>query len=228
MSRKIKLLTSILFLSFILTGCDMEKTHRNIYLLSADELISYYEFTEEEIGEYDVQEFIDAYMYTDEVFESAFAEYQHNYILWKMERYFAEEDIEYALLTPGERKDYMGYDNIKYVIYSYESKEYNDEYTYTYDFENNKYKYEDHSTLVFSCNISEVKERTICDLFEEVKLLEYPSQIIYDREDIYLFKVALVYENREHVCFSWFSDFHREEFGEYEMLELRETLRKPD
>ena len=220
MLKKIKVVISIMCLCFILTGCDMQKTHRNIYLLSADELISYYEFTEEEIGEYDVQEFINAYLYTDDILTG----YRRGYVLQKIRDYFDEQDVEYAILTPGERKDYMGYDNIKYVIYSYESKEYHDDYAYIYDFVNDTYRYEEAGHVIFSCNISEAKERTICDLFEKVKLLEYPSQIIYDREDIYLFKVALVYENREHVCFSWFSDFHREEFGEYRMLEIEEVL----
>lgn len=224
----------IVCICVLLANLKIETSCKNIYLISEEEFIKLYGFTEDEIAEYDIQEFLEAYPYTRrEILDIDSKKHnskdgEKNGMLKKIKRFFSGDEWRYSTLTPGERKEFMGYDNIRYVIYCFEDRTCGYEYYYyVFDLEYNEAKMIG-SGIDIDYIIPDGKKEEVISVLEEAEVLDYPELIVFDERGKISEKLALIYDNREHVCFQWISKPGREDYGDYIIVELIEVLITPD
>ena len=234
MKKTTLIIAGVVCICVLLKNIKIEVSCKNIYLISVEEFIELYGFTEEEIAEYDIQEFIEAkgfsvQRYIDRDYDNFnIEESEKKDMLYTIKFFFMEDSWRYATLTPGARKEFMDYDNIKYVVLVCESNNYHDCYEYVYNIEKNEFDFYEMTYHVADAYIHEDKTEEVIEMLKDANVLDFPVYNVFDEgEKAYFYRLALIYDNREHVCFYWWSDFHREDYGEYKIAELLEVLYNP-
>lgn len=148
---------------------------------------------------------------------------------------FTDEDLSYAFYYDGEKKDYMHYDNISYIIYSEYSSYANSNKGIVYDLKNKKcyytYLYGTQLASMYtkdddSIEVSDLTDKEIEDLrksFSDNNLLEFPAELYTDSDSEYglEWRLGLIYEPGEFMSYSGSGDYSSEK---YNVKAVRESI----
>lgn len=140
---------------------------------------------------------------------------------------FTDEDLSYAFYYQGEKKDYMKYDNINYIIYGEYSRYANSHKGIVYDLKNKKcyytylygtqlasmYTMDDDSIIVSDLSDEEID--ALINTLDKNKLLEFPDELYTEGKSEYGLEwhIGLIYEPGDFMSYSGSGDFSSEKYN---------------